>query len=59
MLKFFEKSTGQDITEFLKELKYDAQHVKDINALKTRVCMLVSMEINSSLPKVLSQKNGR
>lgn len=34
MLKFFEKSTRQDITEFLKELKYDAQHVKDINALK-------------------------
>ena len=34
MLQFFEKSTGHDITEFLKELKYDAQHVKDINALK-------------------------
>lgn len=36
MLKFFEKSTGQDITELLKELKYDAQHVKDINALKNK-----------------------
>ena len=34
MLQLFEKSTGHDITEFLKELKYDAQHVKDINALK-------------------------
>lgn len=34
MLKFFEQSTGHDITEFLKELEYDALHVKDINALK-------------------------
>ena len=35
MLKFFEQSTGHDITEFLKELEYDALHVKDINALKS------------------------
>lgn len=34
MLKFFEKNIGHGVTEFLKELKYEAQHVKDINALK-------------------------